>query len=118
MSIRERFVRNILEDEGRRLLENQARALQQKLTFHTHLLFNTRKVSVKGGEEMDGTLEYGHILYQRFLDIKNLHQGSVVVRRNRRIHNRFVFGHYSSIAARLMYDLTDDVVETFKELEG
>lgn len=115
MSIKERFVKSILEDEGRRLMENQAAALGRKLQFRTGRLFNTRKTSVSGGAEMDGQLSFSHTVYQRFLDMKRLQYKSKEVRRNRQIHNRFVFGHYSSIASRLMYDLTDDVVATFRE---
>lgn len=115
MSIETRFVKSILEDEGKRLMQNQAAALGRKLTMRTGRLFNTRKMSVTGGSEMDGQLSFDHTVYQRFLDMKTLRYGSHEVKRNRRIHNRFVFGHYTSIASRLMYDLTDEVVAEFKE---
>ena len=115
MSIKERFVKSILEDEAKRLMRNQAAALGQKLKIRTGRLFNTRKTSVSGGAEMDGQLSFTHTVYERFLDMKRLQYSSKEVHRNRKIHNRFVFGHYTSIAGRLMYDLTDEVVATFKE---
>lgn len=115
MSIETRFVKSILENEGKRLMQNQAAALGRKLTMRTGRLFNTRKTSVTGGADMDGQLSFDHTVYQRFLDMKRLKYGSFEVRHNRKIHNRFVFGHYSSIASRLMYDLTDEVVAEFKE---
>lgn len=114
MSIKQRFVQIILADEGKRLIKNQGVAIQQKLKFHTNKLYNTRNVSVGSGAEMDGSMTFKHTAYERFLDIKRLRYGSKVVSRNRKIHNRFVFGHYSSIAGRLMYDLTDEVVEMIK----
>ena len=110
MSVKSRFVQTILSDEGNRLLKNQGLTMQRKLEFHTYRLYQGRTKSVKTGAEMDGALTLQHTAYQRFLDLKQMKYGSKVVKRNRRIHNRFVFGHYSSIASRLMYDLTDEVV--------
>lgn len=115
MSIQQRFVKSVLEDEGKRLMRNQALSLERKLQFHTHRLYNARRTSVQSSSDMDGQLTFSHTSYERFLDMKRLHYGSKVVSRNRKIHNRFVFGHYASIAGRLMYDLTDDVVARFKE---
>lgn len=96
-------------------MRNQALALERKLRFHTNRLYTTRRTSVQGGADMDGQLTFTHTSYERFLDMKRLRYGSKVVRRNRKIHNRFVFGHYSSIASRLMYELTDNVVARIKE---
>ncbi len=115
MPIKQRFVQSILEDEGKRLMRNQSLALERKLRFHTNRLYNARQTSVQGGSDMDGQMTFTHTSYERFLDMKRLRYGSKVVRRNRRIHNRFVFGHYTSIASRLMYDLTDDVVARIRE---
>lgn len=115
MPIKQRFVKAILEDESKRLMRNQGLALGRKLSMRTGRLFNTRQTSVTGGADMDGQLSFSHTIYQRFLDMKRLQYKSKEVHRNRRIHNRFVFGHYSSIAGRLMYDLTDEVVATIKE---
>lgn len=115
MPIKQRFVQSILEDEGKRLMRNQSLALERKLRFHTNRLYNVRRTAVQGGVDLDGQMTFTHASYERFLDMKRLRYGSKVIRRNRKIHNRFVFGHYSSIASRLMYDLTDDVVARFRE---
>lgn len=115
MSVKERFVREILQDEGRRLLRNQSYALERKLSVRSGRLLNARRVSVQGGDVYDGQLSFKHTAYERFLDMRRLHLGSQEVRRNRKIHNRFIFGHFSSIASRLMYELTDDVVARIRE---
>lgn len=115
MSIKQRFVQSVLEDEGKRLMKNQALALQRKLQFHTNRLYRTRNTTVRSGAEMDGTMTFTHTCYERFLDMRRLHYGSKIVARNRKIHNRFVFGHYTSIAGRLMYDLTEEVVAQIRE---
>lgn len=115
MSVKERFVREILQDEGRRLLSNQSLALGRKLNVRSGRLMSTRRVSVEGGDVYDGRLSFTHTAYERFLDMRRLRIGSKDVYRNRKIHNRFVFGHYSSIAGRLMHDLTDDVVARIRE---
>lgn len=115
MSVKERFVKEILEDEGRRLIRNQSLALERKLKVRSGRLMGTRRIGVEGGDVYDGRMSFTHTVYERFLDMRRLHLGSQEVRRNRKIHNRFVFGHYSSIAGRLMYDLTDDVVARIRE---
>lgn len=115
MSVKERFVREILQDEGRRLLRNQSLAMERKLQVRSGRLLGTRKVGVQGGDVYDGELSFTHTVYERFLDMRRLQMGAQEVRRNRKIHNRFVFGHYSSIAGRLMHDLTDDVVARIRE---
>lgn len=92
--------------------------MRKLLQFHTGNLEGDRKFSVTGGDEMDGKLTIKHLAYQRFLDIKKkgtkLAKGRRVRQKNYRIHNRFVFGHYYSIANRLMVDFTNDVAEGIK----
>ena len=114
-SVRQRFIRDVLEDEGRRLIRNQSVAIMQKLKSRTGHLVSARSVSVSGGDSSDGVLTFRHTAYERFLDMKSVQYGSAKVRRNRRIHNRFVFGHYHSIAKRLAYGLTEDVVTQIRE---
>ena len=115
MSIRQRFVKYILEDEGRRLMKNQTTAINQRLHSQTHYLLSSRRIFVSSDEDFDGQLKMTHTAYQRFLDMKYIKYGSLKVRQNRKIHNRFVWGHYNSIAKRLMYDLTNDTIAMFKE---
>ena len=115
MSIKQRFVKSILEDEGRRLLRNQTQAISQKLKVRSGRLLSSRHTSVSNASSDGGQLTFSHTIYERFLDMRRLRIGSKDVYRNRKIHNRFVFGHYSSIAGRLMHDLTDDVVARIRE---
>ena len=96
------------------MIQNQSLALGRKLKTRAGRLFTSRRTSVRGGDDLDGQLTFSHVIYVRYLDMKRLHYGKRVVKRNRKIHNRFVFGHYSSIAGRLMYDLTEDVVARIK----
>ena len=114
MSVRQRFIKEILEDEGRRLLGNQSKAMVGVLRSRSGRLISSRSISV-GGSEAGGVLTFSHTAYERFLDMKRLRYGNTEVYRNRRIHNRFVFGHYNSIASRLAYGLTEDVVARIKE---
>lgn len=104
-------MRDVLEDEGRRMLASQGAAIGRAVRFHTGRMFNDRSVTVAGGSDMDGKMTFTHTDYERFLDLKRLRHGSKVSRSRRKIHNRYVFGAYSSIASRLMYDLIDDVAE-------
>ena len=42
MSIKDRFIENVLRDEGNRLLRNQGKALRKRLKFHTQDRKSTR----------------------------------------------------------------------------
>lgn len=116
--IKSAFVKRILLDEGKRLKKNQGAAIGRRLKFHTYRLFQDRQIDVVGGDEMDGKLKFTHPDYERFLDIKRTVRNKNTNRastRSRRIHNRFIFGHYFSIANRLMTDFTDDVAKSIAE---
>lgn len=63
-----------------------------------------------GGSGASGTLTFVHVAYERFLDMKRLQRGGKSVKSNRKIHNRYVFGAFASIAERLMYEFTEDVI--------
>lgn len=110
MSIKQRFVKSILEDEGRRLLRNQTFAIGQKLRTRSGRLLGARSTTVSNASTDGGQLTFSHTIYERFLDMKKLQYGSKEVKRNRRIHNRFVFGHYNSIAKRLTSEYTEDTI--------
>ena len=114
MSIKQRFVKRILEDEGRRLLRNQTLAIGQKLKTRSGRLLGTRSTAVSSASTDGGQLTFVHTIYERFLDMKTLRYDSKEVKRNRRIHNRFVFGHYNSIAKRLTAEYTEDTIEQIK----
>lgn len=117
MDVRSRFVSDVLKNEGEWLLKSQGRAIASNIGERTGRLKVTRSVSVSGGEGASGTLSFTHTAYERFLDMKFLSRGGKSVRSNKRIHNRYVFGTYAAIAARLMYGLTDDVIASIKAAE-
>ncbi len=111
MGARERFIQDTLETEGKRLLRNQGAAIASGYQRGTGRLESGRSISVSGGDGMDGRLTLTHPIYERFLDIKNRR------RKRLRIHNRFIFGAYASIARRLMYGFTEEVAEAFRKAE-
>lgn len=117
MDVRARFVSEILKDEGQRLLRNQGKAIEARVKSRSGRLESSRSVSVTGGNGASGTLTFVHVAYERFLDMKRLQRGGKSVKSNRRIHNRYVFGAYASIAERLMYEFTEDFVASVRQAE-
>lgn len=113
--IKREFVRRILSEEGDRLVKNQGVAIRKRLEFRTGELENTRTTSVEGGEDLDGKLVFSHPIHERFLDmkrrVKRKRGEGTRIKYGYRIHNRFVFGHYGSIANRLMNEFTEQVAE-------
>ncbi len=117
--VEQRFVDEILTSEGARLLKNQGAAFAARLRFHTRHILERRKAEVSAGNGYSGKLAITHTAYQRFLDLRTMNYGSKAVRRNRKIHNRFVWGHFNSIAYRLTNDLTQDVAARIRsEIEN
>lgn len=117
--VEQRFIEEILTSEGARLLKNQGAAFSARLHFHTKHILEQRKAEVSAAAGYSGKLVIAHTAYQRFLDLKTMKYGSKIVRRNRKIHNRFVWGHFNSIAARLANDLTPDVAARIRaEIEN
>ena len=114
MSVRARFVGEVLDAAGKRLLSSQEKAVRRSVRLHTGRILSVRDIVVSGGAEMDGKLTYTHTAYERFLDMRR-RGGLRKSSRRRRIHNRFVFGAYVGIAERLMYGLTEDVVNAIRE---
>jgi len=108
MAAIDRFVQDTLEQEGARMVRNQGAAIYVAYERRTGRLLSERKVSVSGGDRP--VLTFQHVIYERFLDLKK--KGG----RDRRIHNRFVYGTYSAISRRLMYGYTDDVAKLFREV--
>ena len=115
MSVRARFVQNVLEEEGQAMLRRQSSALSSRLESRSGHLISSRRVETSGGVDMDGILSFTHPDYERYLDIAKPAKG----KRRRRIHNRYTFGAYQRIAERLMYEFTDDVAAAIREqMEG
>jgi phage-related protein len=107
--VEQRFVEEVLTSEGARLLKNQEAAFVARLHFHSGNIVSRRQAEVSSGAEMSGKLVVTHMAYERYLDLKRLKYGKTEVRRNRRIHNRYIWGAFDSIAYRLANDLTDSV---------
>lgn len=117
--VEQRFIEEILTSEGARLLKNQEAAFTARLRFRTKHILERRKAEVSAAAGYSGKLAIAHTAYQRFLDLKAMKYGSKVVRRNRKIHNRFVWGHFNSIAARLANEFTPSVAARIRaELEN
>ena len=118
MDVRARFVAEVLQDEGQRLLRNQGKAIEARVKKRSGRMESSRSVSVTGGSGASGTLTFVHMAYERYLDMKRLQRGGHSVKSNRRIHNRYVFGAYASIAERLMYEFTDDVISSLRKINS
>ncbi len=114
--IQKEFIRRVLEDEANRMEKNQGLQMKRLLHFHTGNLFNGRQFTVKQGADLDGVLTIKFKIYQRFLDMKRKVRSKNGNIRNRQysIHNKYVFGHFYSIGDRLMYELTEDLIEGIK----
>ena len=110
-NFKHQFVKQVLQDEGKRYLKNQGIEMEKRVQFHTRRLINDRSANTQSGNDMDGSLVIKHMAYERFLDMKRLTRNKTTnrIKRSRtRIHNRFVFGHYFSIADRLMNEFTEE----------
>lgn len=84
------------------------------LNFHTRNIVDRRTVRSESASDLSGKIVITHTAYERFLDMKALQYGSRVVRRNRKLHNRFVWGLYYSVAYRLLNDFTDRTAAEIK----
>lgn len=111
MGAKERFVKDTLYTEGRTLLRTQGHAISSGYRRGSGRLESGRHIAVSGAEDADGKLTFSHPIYERFLDIQNRR------RKNKAIHNRFIFGMYGAVAKRLMYGFTEEVAELFREID-
>lgn len=112
--VQQHFIEQILSQEGDRYLRNQEAALEALLNFHTHRIVDRRQARTETGADNSGRLSISHTAYERFLDMKALRYGNRVVRPNRKVHNRYVWGTYYSVAYRLLNDFTDRVAGEIK----
>ena len=84
MSVKARFIRNVLEEEGESMLRRQSSAILSKLETRTGMLERSRTVSVSSASDsFDGRLTFQHVAYERYLDLRRLRYGSKVVSRIR-----------------------------------
>lgn len=113
--IQELFIEQVLTQEGDRYATNQESAMSAVLHFHSHNIVDRRQIHTETGDNLSGKLVISHTAYERFLDMKTLHYGARIVQPNRKIHNRYVWALYYSIAYRLMNDFTDQVAAKLRE---
>lgn len=91
--------------------------MRKLLHFHTGTLESDRHFSIKAPDNADGVLTIKNKAYGRFLDIKKkptISNGRRIHKKQYPIYNKFVFGHYYTIANRLMVDFTNDVADGIK----
>lgn len=115
--VKKEFVKRILKEESERFERNQGNAMRKLLQFHTGDTESMRKFTVTSADHYDGKLSLRHLARERFLDVKKKTRSRSSRRIRKRsypIHNTFVFGHYYSIANRLMVDFTNEVAEGIK----
>lgn len=85
------------------MVTRQGREIEASVGERSGTLLHGRRVTVH-----DNVLTFTHPVYERFLDMKVIDGKK---HKRVRIHNRFVYGTYSSLAERLMYGYTDDLNE-------
>ncbi len=101
MAAVDRFISDTLREAGTRLLTRQGKEISAKVTSRSGRLMSGRSISVT-----NSTLTLTHPVYERFLDMKKISNRRKSSRR--RIHNRFTYGTYASIADRLMNGFFDE----------
>lgn len=110
MSAIDRFVTKVLREEGQELMTRQTAAIESSgLSIRSGSLLEDRWIS-----QRSDTLTLTHPVYERFLDIKKSRL-KAARRKNYRIHNRFVYGAYASIADRLMNGYIEEITETVRK---
>jgi len=113
--IKQKFIEQILRDEGRRFVRNQGFAIRKELIFHTGKTFNDRSFKVMGTR-----LDIEMPLHVRFLDIRKntraARKGSGFRKsaKGYRIYNRFKEGHKIAIINRMSVEFTDKVVSDIR----
>ena len=112
MSAKDRFVQDTLQKEGRKMIELQTAQIDKVLNVRTGNLLRSR--TVRTG---NGILTFTHPIYERYLDIPE-RTASGRKKKSRRIHNRYTFGTFQSIARRLMYGYTEEVKNLYKKMEN
>lgn len=105
MATVDRFVRDVLREEGDILITRQGREISARTKSRTGNLISGRSVTTT-----DDRLSFTHPIYERFLDMK------VKGRKRRKIHNRFIFGTYATIADKLMNGIRERVADELKQI--
>ena len=115
MDVKGRYIEQVLNEEGEKLNRRQYSAIASKLHERSGRLLSGRFYEVRVSGQ-HGRLSLQHPIYERFIDMRSLHRGGVLVKRRRvKIHNRFVWGSYAMIASRLMNGFTSEVAAKIRE---
>ncbi|MDD7454951.1 MAG: hypothetical protein PUK70_01675 [Bacteroidales bacterium] len=101
MAVRDRFIGDILRQEGSLLLKYQGERIERNLQLRTRRILSSRRISVSESDA-SGTMSFYHTAYNRFLDMKYYHRGAKKIKANRHVFLRYVYGTYSYIARRLL----------------
>lgn len=110
MSAIDRFVTDTLQKAGERMLKHQTWAIEDAYRERSGNLLGSRRVTVSGSD-----FSFTHPIYERFLDIRA--KGRSRNAADRKIHNRFVYGTYLSLAEQLMYGFTEEVRKQFSDMD-
>lgn len=105
MATVDRFVQDVLREEGDFLITRQGKEIAARTKSRTGNLVSGRHVTTT-----QDRLSFTHPIYERFLDMKG--KG----RKRRRIHNRFVYGTYATIADKLMSGIREKVADDLKQI--
>lgn len=106
MATIDRFVRDVLREEGDILITRQGKEIAARTKSRTGNLASGRSVVTTSDR-----LSFTHPIYERFLDMRGGKK-----RKRRRIHNRFVFGTWATIADKLMNGIRERVTDDFKQI--
>lgn len=105
-----RFVKTVLQEEGRELLSAQTKRMRSRNLTSSN--FYTGR-SIRATEQ---SLTFSHLLKHRFVDMRHHKYGDERKKRKAHpIHNRILFGHTNEIIYRLQVGFTDAVK---KELQN
>lgn len=117
--IKQRFLEQILTEEGHKFLSGQTAAINKRLKFRSGTLLNERSFSVQSSADLSGKLSFRFPYYTRYLDMRRkvLTHDNLYMKEKKgyKIYNRFAMGTYYTIARRLSTELTDDVRQAIKE---
>lgn len=106
MATVDRFVQDVLREEGDWLITKQGKEIAARTKSRTGNLISGRRVTTTADR-----LSFTHPIYERFLDMK------FAGRKRRKIHNRFVYGTYAIIADKLMNGIREKVTDEFKQIK-
>lgn len=96
----DRFIEDTLAKAGEEMYRRQTAEIAASVGSRSGTLLQSREVYTSGS-----ILSLVHPDYERFLDMRRLHGRE---HKRTRIHNRFVYSTYESIAYRLLHGVTEE----------